>query len=216
MLAPMTTTATPASDIAARFATDLRAVLSMARDLLAGAGLVRRDLHARTARHVRIAEAMARRVVLLLAVTFDITPLSPKAQPQQTRKQAPRQTGIAAISVAMFDPWSAKPPSDWSVLQGRSEPDALVSPARLRARLQAVDRVLDDPAPMARRMAAWMRRRAVRAAAEIAQRSRPEAFWVCRLGRPPGLEGRCRQISPGIRDALTALSARAREAYPPP
>ena len=211
----MTSSATPASHIAARFATDLRVVLSMARDLLAGAGLVRRDLHARTARHVRIAEAMARRVVLLLAVTFDITPLSPEAL-RPTGKQGPHQTGVAAISVAMFDPWSAKPPSDWSVLQGRSEPDALVSPARLRARLQAVARVLDDPAPMARRMAAWMRRRAVRAAAEIAQRSRPEAFWVCRLGRPPGLEGRCRQISPGIRDALTALSARAREAYPPP
>lgn len=159
------------------------ALVSRAMALLAtfGAWLTRAE-HTAIARQVRAAEALARRLALLMTKDMDTAP----------RPRAPRRAdahgGCAVPSrhaVTMFDPWRARPQPDWATLNTATDPDRRITARRLLERARAVQAVLDNPERLARRMAAWMRRRAEVVAKPITERSRPVWAYIIRPGRLP-------------------------------
>ncbi|MEL6780768.1 MAG: hypothetical protein AAFO51_00220 [Pseudomonadota bacterium] len=179
------------------------ASLARAAALLAslGAWLTRAE-HTAIARQVRAAEALARRLALLMTKDMDTAP----------RPRAPRRAdahgGCAVPSrhaVTMFDPWRARPQPDWATLNTAANPDRRITARRLLERARAVQAVLDNPERLARRMAAWMRRRAEVVAKPITERSRPVWAYIIRPGRLPcGVAHLERSARSALRDLQSA------------
>ncbi len=172
-------------------------------------GWVPRRIYNAALRELQMAEAMVRRMVLLIAVRLDITPIAvPEAAPVPHRRA---RSGPKSNPLPLFDPWGSGG-IDFSQIEQAQEKDAGRPADWLTRRQDRLDAVIADPVPMAARMARWMRRRAIRFAAEVTARSRPEHCWICRIGLPPGVLARDTGLNAGL---LRGLDMRAREAYPP-
>lgn len=171
--------------------------------------LVPRRIYNAALRELQMAEAMVRRMVLLIAVRLDITPVDPPEATRPAQRRAP--SGPKTRPLPLFDPWGSGG-VDFSQIAQTQDKTAGRPADWLTRRQDRLDAVIADPAPMAARMARWMRRRAIRFAADITARSRPEHCWICRVGLPPGVLAHDRGHSASL---LRGLDMRAREAYPP-
>lgn len=186
-------------------------LVARALALLAAFGAVlTRAEHTAAARQVRAAETLARRLALLVATDLDTAPRAPRARPAAAVRL--RRSLPSRHTLPMFDPWRPRPQPDWAAIRARRNPDLRVPSRRLHERARAAEAVARNPERLARRMAAWVRRREAREQAEITDRSRPEWAIIVRHGRLPcGLAHLCRSA----RDALRTLQQAARAAYRP-
>ncbi len=200
-----------ARDLVTRLSNCLGAVVLGVQCALEAAvdGLVPRKIYNEAVRELRMAEAILRRMALLIAVRMNITPL-PVCGPVRPRAAPSRKAERKepAHRLSLFDPWGSAP-TEWPAPgeSRRGHPAA-----GLARRLALVTEAFEDIEPMAQRMARWMQRRERRLAAPVGPRSRPEHCWICRIGRPPGLSRWDRGF---VASALEGLQAQARAAYPP-
>lgn len=172
-------------------------------------GWAPRAVYNKALAELRMAEAMVRRMAALIALKLDLAP-TPPADPLHTPRPAHpvRRPGVRRLPLfdafgggrADWDRLSQTPPATHRLVYG------------LIVRLDLVKAVMDDPAPMAQRLARWMRRREQRRQAEITARSRPEHAWLSPPGPLPGCRAKDRDLPASL---LRGLQQQVRMAYPP-
>lgn len=193
---------------------DLSALKTIVAALVAMAGFWRggktlpRHLHRALLRLMRPAEAAVRRLVIVLArgVVLRESALRPhrwqkvarvKAQPslplsvplldplKRFRRARPSRIAVPRISMpGVTAPFAIAP-------RHAPRPDDPIDATRLKARLDALQRALENPAPLAARMARWQARRGLRlrvtdAKDARARYRRPLRISPLRPGHPPG------------------------------
>ncbi len=190
---------------------DLLALRVIVAAIVAMAGVspksLPRHLHRAILRLVRPAEAAVRRLVIVLArdVVLRAGALRQRERCVLARATVPRRF---PLSVPLLDPLKrfrrAKPSrlavpristpgvtAPFAIAPRHApQPDDPVDAARLLARLDALQRVLQNPDPLAARMARWQARRQLRANGKEQKNAprlfRPQRVSPLRPGRPPG------------------------------
>lgn len=190
---------------------NLLALRAIVAALVAMAGVSReklpRHLHRAILRLVRPAEAAVRRLVIMLA--RDLVLPASALRLEEWRVSA--RTGARRrfpLSVPLLDPLKcfgrARPSrlavprismpgvtAPFAIAPRHSpQPDDPINAARMLARLDALQRVLQNPDPLAARMARWQARRQLRVNRKDQKNAprlfRPQRVSPLRPGRPPG------------------------------
>lgn len=173
----------------------------------AGSKTLPRRLYSAIVRLVQPAEAAVRRLVIVLArdVVVSVKALRPHGRPSRKRSASRKTSGL---NLPLLDPLKrsgcSRPKAAGVpristpgvtvpfVIVPRLPPmpDDPIDPSRLLARLDALQRALENPDPLVKRMARWQARQRLRMATERTEpaprKSRHQRVSPLRPGRAPG------------------------------